>query len=189
MLAWLIEALRRKAAVSGRDGGAGSPAPAARRLARGLAVFLTLVLATAAMAAPASPILSGGVVDEAGVLPADAIARVEAQLKALEDRTADHFVVATVNSLLGENIDDYARELGSVWGIGQANKIRVVVLLVAPNERKVRIEVGPGLVVSLTDAVCQKIIDETILPRFRANDVAGGVEQGVDAVIKVLSDD
>jgi len=188
MLVWLIKASRRKAAVSGRDAGANSPALLAQRLAQGLAVFLTLALATAAVAAPASPTLSGGVVDEAGILPADVIARVEVQLKALEDRTADHFVVATVKSLLSENIDDYADELGRAWGLGQKNKIKVVILLVAPNERKVRIEVGPGLVVSLTDAVCQKIIDDTILPRFRANDLAGGIERGVDAVIKVLWD-
>jgi uncharacterized protein len=157
-----------------------------RLLAQGFAILLVLMQSPSALAAPASPSLAAGVVDEADILPSDAIAGITAKLKALEDRTSDHAIVATVKSLQGENIDDYAQELGRAWGVGGINKKNVVILLVAPNERKVRIEVY-GVSTSLTDAMSQTIIDDTILPRFRANDMPGGIESGVDAIIEVLS--
>jgi uncharacterized protein len=186
---WRADAFGRVRDLAGRDAGAASAVLVTQRLAQGLVVLLALAHAPAALAAPTSLGLSGGVVDEAGILPADAIASIAVKLKTLEDRTGDDLVVATVKSLLGDNIDDYADQLGRAWGVGGTNKNKVVILLVAPNERKVRIEVSGGLVVSLTDAVSQSIIDNVILPRFRANDLTGGIETGVDAIIKVLDGD
>ena len=193
ILAGQVTASRWRASVSGRvrhragrDAGAASRDLYPLRLVQSLAVLLGLVQATATLVAPTSPALTGGVVDDARILPADAVASLAAKLKTLEERTADHFVVATVTSLQGESIDEYAYQLGRAWGIDQKNKDNVVILLVAPNERKVRIEVGHRLESSLTDALSQAIIENAILPRFRANDMAGGIESGVDAIIQVL---
>jgi uncharacterized protein len=185
-LAGFANASQWRAAASGRRARATRGILAGRRLAQGLAVLLLLMQTPSALAAPASPSLAAGVVDEADILPADAIADITVKLKALEDRTSDHAIVATVKSLQGDNIDDYAHELGRAWGVGGINKKNVVILLVAPNERKVRIEVY-GVGTSLTDALSQTIIDDTILPRFRANDMAGGIEAGVDAIVAALS--
>ena len=115
--------------------------------------------------------------------------RSTAKLEALEDKTTDQFVVATVKSLQGYDIQDYGYQLGRAWGIGQKDKNNGVILLVAPNERKVGFEVGYGLEGTLTDALTQVIIQNAILPRFRANDMAGGIARGVDDAIQVLSGD
>ncbi|MEJ0096691.1 MAG: TPM domain-containing protein [Bauldia sp.] len=155
----------------------------------GLALLLTLALAPAAGAAPTFPALSGRVVDAAGILPADVAAGIDAKLKAIEDKTTDQFVVATVKSLEGYDIQDYGYQLGRAWGIGQKGKNNGVILLVAPSEHKVGFEVGYGLEGTLTDALTQVIIQNAILPRFRANDFPGGIERGVDDTIQVLSGD
>jgi uncharacterized protein len=159
------------------------------RLARGFGLVLVLAIGTSAFAAPTFPTLTGRVVDEAGILPADVEARLDAKLKALEDKTTDQLVVATVKSLQGYEIQDYGVQLGRAWAIGQKGKNNGVVLLIAPNERKVGFEVGYGLEGDLTDALTQVIIQNAILPRFRADDMAGGIERGVDDTIQVLTGD
>src|SRR4051812_39115728 len=98
------------------------------------------------------PQLTGRVVDQAGVIPADEKAQLEQLLAAHEAKTSNQVVVATVASLEGQSIEDYGVGLGRAWGIGQKGKNNGVILLVAPNERKVRIEVGYGLEGELTDA-------------------------------------
>ncbi len=155
----------------------------------GLVLLGALAFAGAAAAAPTFPALSGRVVDDAGILPADAKAAIEAKLKDLEDKTTDQFVVATVKSLDGYDIQDYGYQLGRAWGIGQKGKNNGVILLVAPSEHKVGFEVGYGLEGTLTDALTQVIIQNAILPRFRANDFRGGIERGVDDTLQVLSGD
>jgi uncharacterized protein len=155
-----------------------------------LAAFVFLAaLAGTAVAAPTFPALTGRVVDEAGIIPADAKQQLTEKLAALEDKTSDQLVVATVKSLDGYDIQDYGYQLGRAWGIGQKDKNNGVVLLIAPNERKVGFEVGYGLEGTLTDALTQVIIQSDILPRFRANDYPGGIERAVDDTIQVLTGD
>jgi uncharacterized protein len=153
------------------------------------AALIFAALAGTAAAAPTFPALTGRVVDEAGIIPADAAQQLTEKLAALEDKTGDQLVVATVKSLQGYDIQDYGTQLGRAWGIGQKGKNNGVILLVAPNEHKVGFEVGYGLEGTLTDALTQVIIQSDILPRFRANDYPGGIERAVDDTIQVLTGD
>jgi uncharacterized protein len=133
------------------------------------------------------PSLTGRVVDEAGLLDAAKRTEIEAKLAALEEKTTDQLVVVTVRSLQGRTIEEYGYRLGRAWAIGQKDKNNGVLLIVAPNERKVRVEVGYGLEGTLPDAISNLIIQNVILPRFKANDYPGGIASGVDEIIKVLS--
>jgi uncharacterized protein len=133
------------------------------------------------------PSLTGRVVDEAGLLDAARRTEIEAKLAALEEKTTDQLVVVTVRSLQGRTIEEYGYRLGRAWAIGQKDKNNGVLLIVAPNERKVRVEVGYGLEGALPDAISNLIIQNVILPRFKANDYPGGIARGVDEIIKVLS--
>jgi len=171
------------------------PARMSRRSAKNFArllvgLFGLVVLASAAFGQSLTfPTLSGRVVDDANILDASARSALTQKLEALEDKTTDQFVVVTVKSLQGQTIETYGYQLGRHWGIGQKGKNNGVMLIVAPNERKVRIEVGYGLEGTLTDALTKVIIENAITPRFRANDYAGGITRGVDDVIQVLSGD
>jgi uncharacterized protein len=135
------------------------------------------------------PALTGRVVDDAGILDASVKSDLDTKLAALEDKTTNQLVVVTLKSLQGTSIEDYGYQLGRKWQIGQKDKNNGALLIVAPNERKVRIEVGYGLEGSLTDAVSKLIIENAILPRFRANDYPGGIARGADDIIAVLSGD
>jgi uncharacterized protein len=152
------------------------------------AAALCLLLASIALALD-FPALTGRVVDQAGVMSAASKSDVEAKSKALEDKSGIQLVVATVKSLQGSDIETYANELARFWKLGEAKKNNGVLLLVAPTEHKVRIEVGYGLEGTLTDALSSVIIASAILPRFKANDYSGGIERGVDGIISVLSGD
>jgi uncharacterized protein len=146
--------------------------------------------AVAALAqAPTFPALSGRVVDAASILDAAQRAALEQKLKAHEDKTTDQVVVASVPSLGGGDIEDYANRLYRHWQLGQKDKNNGVLLLVAPNERKVRIEVGYGLEGALTDALSKLIITTAIAPRFKTGDFAGGLNAGVDAIVSILTGD
>jgi uncharacterized protein len=153
-----------------------------------LGVALVCCLVTAAFALD-FPQLTGRVVDQAGVMSADSRSDVEAKLKDLEDKSGIQLVVATVKSLQGSDIETYANQLFRTWKLGQAQKNNGVLLLVAPAEHKVRIEVGYGLEGTLTDALSSVIISSAIVPRFKANDYSGGIERGVDGIISVLRGD
>jgi uncharacterized protein len=133
------------------------------------------------------PSLTGRVVDEAGLLDAAKRTEIEAKLAALEEKTTNQLVVVTVRSLGGRTIEEYGYRLGRAWAIGQKDKNNGALLIVAPNERKVRIEVGYGLEGALPDAISNLIIQNVILPRFKANDYPGGIANGVDEIIKVIS--
>ncbi len=132
------------------------------------------------------PKLSGRVVDGANLLTPAAEAALTGKLEALEKASTRQLVVATVPSLQGYEIEDYGYRLGRAWGIGQSEANNGTILLVAPNERKVRIEVGYGLEPILTDALSSLIVNNTILPRFRENDYTGGINAGADAIIQQL---
>jgi uncharacterized protein len=97
--------------------------------------------------------------------------------------------VVTLTSLQGYEIEDYGYRLGRAWGIGQKGSNNGALLIVAPKEHRVRIEVGYGLEGTLTDAVSRLIIENAILPRFRVNDFAGGISRGVDDIIQALTGD
>src|ERR1700743_2055218 len=155
-------------------------------LLRGVALVCCLVTAAFALDFPQ---LTGRVVDQAGVMSADSRASVETKLKDLEDKSGIQLVVATVKSLQGSDIETYANELFRAWKLGQAQKKNGVLLLVAPNEHKVRIEVGYGLEGTLTDALSSVVISSAIIPRFKAGDFSGGIERGVDGIISVLNGD
>ena len=137
-------------------------------------------------APPVFPPLSGRVVDTANVLPANTVAALTDKLAALEKSTGTQLVVATVPSLNDVPIEDYGYQLGRAWGIGQKGKNTGAILIVAPNDRKVRVEVGYGLEPVLTDALSSVIIQEQILPAFRKGDIPGGVTAGTDAIIAQL---
>ena len=152
-----------------------------------------LLLALFALAAPAAaqtfPPLTGRVVDQAHLLSAAQVQDITSKSEALEAQSGRQFVVATVNSLEGRPIEDYGYQLGRAWGIGQKGKSNGVILLVAPNERKVRVEVGYGATTFITDAVSGLIIREKILPYFKQSppDYGTGIAMGADAIIKQMS--
>jgi uncharacterized protein len=159
-----------------------------RRATLPVIAWLCLVCAAAAQSL-SFPALTGRVVDEAGLLDAAARAMLTQSLAELEQKTTDQLVVVTLKSLQGTSIEDYGYQLGRRWQIGQKDKGNGVLLIVAPNERKVRIEVGYGLEGTLTDAVSRLIIENSILPRFKVGDYAGGIKRGVEDIIQVFSGD
>jgi uncharacterized protein len=153
-------------------------------------VFAILLCCTSTLAdALDFPALTGRVVDQAGIIsPADRSA-LEMKLKGLEGQSGIQLVVATVPSLQDADIETFANELFRHWRLGQATKNNGVLLLIAPNEHRVRIEVGYGLEGTLTDALSNVIITSAVIPRFKANDYAGGIQRGVDGIISVLRSD
>ncbi|WP_133365785.1 TPM domain-containing protein [Qipengyuania sediminis] len=156
-----------------------------RRLAAFLALLLALVSSAAWAQLPARP--AGPVADYANILPDTDEALLDAKLRQWTQSSGRPIVVATVPSLGGEEIEPYAVRLFETWGIGNADTDQGVLLLVAPNERRVRIEVGYGLGEYVTDILSGRIIREQITPRFKANDYPGGINAGVDALIAQLS--
>ncbi|MDD4615850.1 MAG: TPM domain-containing protein [Alphaproteobacteria bacterium] len=132
------------------------------------------------------PRLTGRVVDDAHILSPQTIQSLDKKLEDYERGTGNQVVVATIPSLQGTDIEDYGYQLGRTWQIGQKGKDNGALLIVAPNERKVRIEVGYGLEPLLTDAVSSTIIQGIIIPAFRQNDMEKGVINGTDAVLSVL---
>src|SRR6188472_4245869 len=155
----------------------------------GTLACLALLLWLTPAVATTFPELTGRVVDDAHLLGADDEAQLTADLKTLEDKSSDQLVVVTLPSLQGYAIEDYGYQLGRHWGIGTRQLNNGVLLIVAPNERKVRIEVGQGLEPTLTDALSKIIIANAILPHFRAGDFAGGIKDGVRDITLALTGD
>lgn len=150
------------------------------------ACLLWLALVVTPAHAQTFPALTGRVVDAANLLtPAQKIS-VETKLENLERQSQRQLVVVTIPDLGGYDIADYGFRLGDRWGIGDKDRDDGVLLIVAPNERKVRIEVGYGLEGVLTDAVSGCIIRNAIVPRFKEGDYPGGISAGVDEVVKIL---
>ncbi len=171
--------------------GPAHPLATGNRIAGALATLL-LLLALALLApqralAQQFPKLSGRVVDAANILPEDEKARLTAKLEALENQSRRQLVVATIPDLQGYDISDYGYRLGRHWGLGDKKRNDGALLIVAPNERKLRIEVGYGLEGVLTDGLSSLIINQTIVPRFKQGDMAGGIEAGTDALIRQLT--
>jgi len=148
--------------------------------------LLWLTAGAVLAAAPDFPALTGRVVDEAGILSAQAESELVAQLAAHEQTTSNQIVVVTLKSLRGYEISDYGYQLGRHWGIGQKGRNNGVLLIIAPNERKVRIEVGYGLEGALTDAESRVIIERVIKPPFQQGDYEQGIRGGVNAIFAAL---
>jgi len=156
-----------------------------KRLIAGVVLALGL-LAQSAMAAPTFPALSGRVVDQANMLSPAVEADLTQKLAGLETQSGRQLVVVTLPSLQGYEIEEYGYQLGRTWGIGSAESDDGALFIVAPNERKVRIEVGYGLEPVLTDALSSFILQAQVLPRFKAGDMEGGVVAGTDSIVTQL---
>lgn len=147
-----------------------------------LLALLAGILAMPAHAAyPAPP--QGPVFDQADIIPAAEEAAMDQRLREYNQRTGRSVVVATVNTLDGETIEMYAANLFAAWGIGGKESDQGLLLLVAPNDRQVRIEVGYGLTPYVTDILSGRIVRGDILPRFKQGDYAGGIDAGLTALI------
>jgi uncharacterized protein len=151
------------------------------------AVFFGAPAAFAADASmPPFPALSGPVVDQAGILDADTQRKLSDKLSTYDQQSGNQLVVVTVRTLDGYPIEYWGYQLGRDWGIGQKDKNTGAILIVDVAEHKLRIEVGYGLEGTLTDALSQDIIRNSIAPRFKQGDFNGGVSAGVDAILQVL---
>jgi uncharacterized protein len=154
-------------------------------------LWLLAVLAfagTAAQAAlPERP--NGPVLDAAGLIPEAEEAALVQRLSAYNKQTGRAIMVVTVPSLEGEDVASYANRLGHEWGVGGKETDQGLILLVAPSERKLRIETGYGLEAYLPDVLAGRIIREVITPRFKQNDYPGGISAGIDAITAQLDRD
>ena len=171
--------------------GRAGPSPMNNRsalaLVAGALLALALLLLPGLARAQSFPELTGPVVDQAGIIPADEEARLAQKLTALKAQSQRELVVVTLSDLQGYEISDYGYQLGRHWQLGTKDKNEGAILIVAPKERKVRIEVGYGLEPVLTDGLSSLIINQQIVPRFKASDMPGGIEAGTDAIIKQLT--
>lgn len=153
-------------------------------------LWLATALPMAAMAQSAGiqfPALTGRVVDGANILSPAEEQALTVKLSTLEQATTDQLVVVTVQTLDGYDIADYGYQLGRHWGIGQKETDNGALLIVAPNERLVRIETGYGLEGIITDAVASIVIRNEILPAFREGQYYAGIDRGVDALSTQLT--
>lgn len=156
-----------------------------RLLRIGLALWL-LACVGVAQAALSFPALTGRVVDSAQMIDPAVREQLTQQLQALEQTSGDQLVVVTVPDLQGVPIEDYGYQLGRQWGIGQKGKDNGALLIVSRDDRQLRIEVGYGLEGVLTDAQSWVIINQVILPKFKAGNFSQGISDGVAAMIQVV---
>jgi len=154
-----------------------------RKLLLQLLLLLALVLPAAALEVPP---LTGHVNDRAGILSSQTELRLEQALSDFERSDSTQIVVLTIPSLEGESLEEYSIRVAQTWGIGQKGKDNGALLLVARDDRKVRIEVGYGLEGRLTDLLAGRIVDYDIVPRFKAGDFDGGVTAGVVGMIEAV---
>jgi len=138
------------------------------------------------LAQPQLPKPTGRVNDFAGILDEATKTELDQLLSDLEPKTSSEVTVAVVSSLNGMSVEEYANRLFNQWGVGQAKQDNGVLVLVAPNEREMRIEVGYGLEGVLPDGLAGEIIRTEFIPRFRENDYAGGIRAGVRRVATVV---
>jgi uncharacterized protein len=154
--------------------------------ARACILALVMCWAVAAAADVAVPPLSGRVVDQTGTLSSGDIAALTQTLKSLEARKGSQVAVLIVPTTEPETIEQYSIRVAEAWKIGRKKIDDGALLVVAKNDRHLRIEVGYGLEGSLTDATTKRIIDEDITPKFKAGDFAGGITAGVNRMIRVI---
>jgi uncharacterized protein len=161
----------------------------APRRVRTLCVSLLCVAAVGVANAADVPRLTGRVVDRAALLSGDQRAALEQKLADFEQRTGDQVAVLTIDSLEGDSIEAFTMKVAEQWKLGSKERNNGVLLTIAKDDRKMRIEVGYGLEAKLTDALSGRILDNVVRPQFRSGDFPGGIEQGVDAILGTLSGD
>lgn len=149
-------------------------------------VLLGLLSPLFSLSAAEVPFLAGRVNDTAELLSPAARMELEELLKAHEDSTSNQVVVLTIRSLEGDVLEEYSMKVAETWKLGQKEKDNGVLLLVAKDDRKVRIEVGQGLEGALTDLMTGSIIRKEIVPRFRDGDYDGGIRGGVHAILSAI---
>lgn len=150
--------------------------------------FLILLLAAWAVHADVPvPALTGRVTDLTGTLSGAAVTRIEAKLAALEAKKGSQLAVLIVPSTQPEEIEQFGIRVADAWKLGRKGVDDGAILIVAKNDRRVRIEVGTGLEGAIPDAIANRIIDETVAPRFKTGDFDGGVEAGIDQMISVVN--
>src|SRR6516162_1794519 len=147
---------------------------------------LLMCWAFAALADVAVPQLTGRVVDQTGTLSAADIASLTQKLEDLETRKGSQLAVLIVPTTAPETIEQYSIRVAEAWKVGRKKIDDGAILVVAKNDRKLRIEVGYGLEGALTDVTARRIIDENIVPKFRNGDFAGGISLGVEWIIAVI---
>lgn len=152
----------------------------------GLLAFLLLLIASSLARALEVPPLRGRVNDYAGVMSQDQVRTLELQLAQFEQETGHQIAILTVPTLEGEDIEGFSIRVAESWKIGKKGFDNGVILLVSVKDRKLRLEVGYGLEGVLPDAIAKRITSDYIVPRFRAQDYAGGIIAGVDAVQRVI---
>lgn len=178
----------RAASVQGLARGARRRGLAQRARMRGLAraaIVAAAWLAGVAIAADV-PYLTGRVVDEAEILSPSTRARVDELLAAHERKTGDQVAVLTTRSLGGESVEQYAQDVFAAWKLGQKGKDNGILVIVAPAEHRMRIEVGYGLEGTMPDAIAARIIRNVMTPAFKSNDYDGGVTKGAEAIVAQL---
>lgn len=149
-------------------------------------IILLLILLPQLAFALEVPQLRGRVNDYANMLSPEASARLEQELAAFENSDSTQIVVLTVNSLEGENLEEFSIKVAEAWRIGQTKLDNGAILLIAKQERKIRIEVGRGLEGVLTDLTSGRIIRGDISPYFKKNDYDGGITAGVSSIMQVV---
>jgi uncharacterized protein len=154
--------------------------------ARATLLALLLCWGFAAAADVAVPQLTGRVVDQTGTLSSDTIATLTQTLKDFETRKGSQIAVLMVPTTAPETIEQYSIRVAEAWKIGRKKVDDGAILLIAKDDRKLRIEVGYGLEGALTDVTSQRIIDEIITPKFKSGDFAGGISAGVDQILRVV---
>jgi uncharacterized protein len=154
------------------------------RIGAGLLLLLSFALVRADVAVPP---LTARVTDLTGTLSGGAVARIEKKLEDLETRKGSQIAVLIVPTTQPEDIDQYGIRVEDTWKLGRKGVNDGAYLIVAKNDRRVRIEVGYGLEGPLPDAIANRIVDETIAPRFKQGDFDGGIEAGVDQMIAVVN--
>src|SRR6478672_4212220 len=155
--------------------------------ARACILALAMCWAFAAAADVAVPPLSGRVVDQTGTLSSGDIASLTETLKSLEARKGSQVAVLIVPTTEPETIEQYSIRVAEAWKIGRKKIDDGALLVIAKNDRHLRIEVGYGLEGALTDATTKRIIDEDITPKFKAGDFGGGISAGIDRIIRIVN--
>ena len=156
------------------------------KAARALFLSIMLCLAFAALADVAVPPLTGRVVDQTGTLSVGDIASLDRTLRDFEAKKGSQIAVLIVPTTQPETIEQYSIRVAEAWKIGRKKIDDGAILVVAKNDRKLRIEVGYGLEGALTDVTTRRIIDEVITPKFRSGDFAGGISDGADRILRVV---
>lgn len=151
------------------------------------AIFLIVLFISHSLTAADIPFLSGRINDYAGILSSETIQQLTDTLKLHDEQTGNEIVVLTISSLEGENIEDFSNRVFNEWKLGKKDQNNGLLLLIVPEERKLRIEVGYGLEDKMTDLMSKRIILENITPYFKAGNYDQGVQEGVSKIIFVLN--